>query len=67
MYADEFHQVVGAAFAGGAPNPVNAAVVFEAGDLGGTEFAVRTLSDINGDGIVDVLDLLAVIVAWGSC
>ena len=25
------------------------------------------MRDVNGDGIVDVTDLLAVIAAWGAC
>ena len=36
------------------------------GHLGGTEFAVRTLSDINGDGLVDGLDVIRITSRFGA-
>ena len=36
------------------------------GDLGGTEFAVRTLSDVNGDGLVDGLDVIRITSRFGA-
>ena len=34
----------------------------EDGDGGGSDFP----EDVNGDGVVDVIDLLAIIAAWGA-
>ena len=36
------------------------------GDLGGTVSAVRTLSDINGDGLVDGLDVIRITTRFGA-
>jgi hypothetical protein len=35
-------------------------------DMGAYEFQVPCLADVNGDGEVDVLDLLALLAAWGN-
>ncbi len=41
--------------------------MFHGGHCGETECAPFCDGDVNGDGIVDVTDLLAVIAAWGAC